>query len=90
MMVLPTILRGMFTFYSPNADLVLTHYRLGEFEDEQTDDEDNRTTTRGRVNIPNPRTPGGRLNRSMDIDRNFMFNSGGAYNNSYAREEAPV
>jgi arrestin-related trafficking adapter 3/6 len=39
-----------------------------------TDDEDmNRVTSRGRVNVANPRTPGGRIARSMDIDRNFMF-----------------
>lgn len=39
-----------------------------------TDDEDmTRVTSRGRVNVANPRTPGGRIARSMDIDRNFMF-----------------
>lgn len=43
----------------------------------EADDEDIvRATERGRVNIPNPRTPGGRLARSMDIDRDFMFNPG--------------
>ena len=51
--------------------------RFNEMYDEgdHTDDEDViRAATRGRVNIPNPRTPGTRVVRSMDIDRNFMFN----------------
>ncbi|KAH8599972.1 hypothetical protein B0O99DRAFT_346862 [Bisporella sp. PMI_857] len=44
-----------------------------EDEEEDTDDEGrNRVMYRGRVNVP---TPGGRINRSMDIDRNFMFNA---------------
>lgn len=58
--------------------LKLIRIRLGEFEDEQgdTDDEDaSRAYSRGRVNVVNPRTPGGRIARSMDIDRNFMFNT---------------
>jgi arrestin-related trafficking adapter 3/6 len=51
--------------------------RLGQYEDDHTDDDDDddiqRATSRGRVNVANPRTPGGRIARSMDIDRNFMF-----------------
>lgn len=70
--------------------VISNNHRFSEFEDDQTDDEDlNRTTTRGRVNVPNPRTPGGRLNRSMDIDRNFMFNPG-TFHNSYSRDESTV
>jgi hypothetical protein len=46
-------------------------------DDEHTDDEDTLTRTisrTGRVNVVNPRTPGGRVvSRSMDIDREFMF-----------------
>ena len=50
---------------------------MGQYEDDHIDDDDDddiqRATSRGRVNIVNPRTPGGRIARSMDIDRNFMF-----------------
>ncbi|KAE8444877.1 hypothetical protein EG329_014125 [Mollisiaceae sp. DMI_Dod_QoI] len=72
---------------TPSHDGLADYFaRLGEFEDEQTDDEDmSRVTSRGRVNVANPRTPGGRLNRSMEIDRNFMFPSG-SYNNSFRRD----
>lgn len=44
-------------------------------DDDQTDDEETvRGVSRnGRVNVPNPRTPGGVRNRSMDMGRNFMF-----------------
>ena len=46
-------------------------------DDEHTDDEETltRSTSRtGRVNVANPRTPGGRVvSRSMEIDREFMF-----------------
>lgn len=44
-------------------------------DDDHTDDEDivRGVSRNGRVNVPNPRTPGGRRNRSMDINRNFMF-----------------
>jgi hypothetical protein len=65
-------------------------YRLGEYEDDHvdTDDEDmNRVTTRGRVNVANPRTPGGRIARSMDIDRNFMF-SPASFNSTLAQQSA--
>jgi hypothetical protein len=55
-------------------------------DDDNTDDEDsNRASNRGRVNVANPRTPGGRIARSMDIDRNFMFNSA-RLNNTLSRE----
>lgn len=58
--------------------------RLAEHEDDHTDDEDNlaRASMRGRVNIANPRTPGGRLARSMDIDRSFMATPTGSRVNS--------
>jgi hypothetical protein len=53
-----------------------------------TDDEDiARATSRGRVNIANPRTPGGRIARSMDIDRNFMFTP--ASFNDTLRQQTP-
>lgn len=67
---------------TPSHDGLADYFaRLGEYEDEQmeSDDEDvARATTRGRVNVVNPRTPGGKVARSMDIDRNFMFNTGAA------------
>jgi hypothetical protein len=54
-----------------------------------TDDEDmmNRVTSRGRVNVANPRTPGGRIARSMDIDRNFMF-APANFNNTLTQQSA--
>lgn len=56
--------------------------------DTDIDDEDmTRATSRGRVNVANPRTPGGRIARSMDIDRNFMFNP--ATFNSALRQQSP-
>lgn len=62
-------------------------YRLGEFEDDHTDDEDmHRVTSRGRVNVLNPRTPGGRIARSFEIPRtNTMFNPE-AFSNTSGRE----
>ncbi|KAH8801593.1 hypothetical protein F5884DRAFT_520101 [Xylogone sp. PMI_703] len=61
---------------TPSYDGLADYFaRLSEaYEDESEDDDLNRTTSRGRVNIPNPRTPGARVARSMEIDRNFMFN----------------
>lgn len=58
-----------------------------EHNDGDDDEEDfNRSSTRaGRVNVVNPRTPGGRIARSMDIDRNFMFNAGAIERASGAR-----
>lgn len=54
--------------------------RLSYFDEHHYNSEDdespNRATNHGRVNVVNPRTPGGRLARSMDIDRNFMSNTG--------------
>lgn len=48
--------------------------RLGEaYDDDYNTDDEARSNARGRVNVANPRTPGGRLARSMEIDRNFMF-----------------
>jgi hypothetical protein len=74
---------------TPSHDGLADYFaRLGEaYDDDQyTDDEDsNRAYSNGRVNIANPRTPGGRLARSMDIDRNFMFNPA-AFNNILRRE----
>ena len=62
--------------------------RLGEYEDDHTDDEDmTRVTSKGRVNVANPRTPGGRIARSFDIPRStsFMFNPD-TFNNNLRRE----
>ena len=48
--------------------------RLGEaYDEDYSTDEESLSHRSGRVNVANPRTPGGRLNRSMDVDRNFMF-----------------
>lgn len=65
---------------TPSHDGLADYFaRLGETyddddDDNHTDDEDaNRASTRGRVNVANPRTSSGRIARSMDIDRNFMF-----------------
>lgn len=54
------------------------HEEQHEVEEDHSSDEDDqldRTVTRhGTVNVPNPRTPGGRTtSRSMDISREFMF-----------------
>ncbi|KAG9235884.1 hypothetical protein BJ875DRAFT_503739 [Amylocarpus encephaloides] len=55
---------------------------LSQYDDDQTDDEDTeRPFARGRVNIPHPRTPGGRVARSMDVDREFMFSNPGELQN---------
>ncbi|KAL3425950.1 arrestin-related trafficking adapter C2D10.04 [Phlyctema vagabunda] len=63
---------------TPSHDGLADYFtRMSEYYDDedQTDDEDShRAATRGRVNVANPRTPGGRMARSMDIDRSFMFN----------------
>jgi hypothetical protein len=59
-----------------------------EPESNDSDEDDtNRAASRGRVNVANPRTPGGRLARSMDIDRNFMF-SPSAVNAVYERSSS--
>jgi hypothetical protein len=64
---------------TPSFDSITDYFsRLNtEYDNEEpngdTDDEDmSRASSRGRVNVANPRTPGGRINRSMEIDRNFM------------------
>ncbi|CZS99331.1 hypothetical protein WAI453_008221 [Rhynchosporium graminicola] len=60
---------------TPSHDGLADYFdRLSYFENQDSDDEEglNRVTSRGRVNVPNPRTLGGRIARSMDIDRNFM------------------
>ncbi|RDW88772.1 hypothetical protein BP6252_00804 [Coleophoma cylindrospora] len=67
---------------TPSHDGLADYFaRMSEYydDDEHTDDEEDihRAVSRGRVNVANPRTPGGRMARSMDIDRNFMFNPAG-------------
>ncbi|PVH89655.1 hypothetical protein DL98DRAFT_401217 [Cadophora sp. DSE1049] len=60
---------------TPSHDGLADYFdRLSYFENADSDDDEglNRVTSRGRVNVVNPRTPGGRLARSMEIDRNFM------------------
>ncbi|KAI9051521.1 hypothetical protein LZ554_004567 [Drepanopeziza brunnea f. sp. 'monogermtubi'] len=66
-------------FGTPSHDGLADYFaRLSSFEEqnEASDDDESptRATSRGRVNVVNPRTPGGRLARSMDIDRSFMSN----------------
>lgn len=68
---------------TPSHDGLADYFaRLGEVYDEDennTDDEDiTRSSIRGRVNVANPLTSTGRIARSMDIDRNFMFNPAAA------------
>lgn len=63
---------------TPSHDGLADYFaRLGEaYDDDSTDDEGlTRAMSRGgRVNVPNPRTPGGRVARSMEIDRReFAF-----------------
>ena len=54
--------------------MLTTSNRLGEaYDEDYSTDEEPLSRRSGRVNVANPRTPGGRLNRSMDVDRNFMF-----------------
>ena len=79
-------------FGTPSHDGLADYFaRLGQYEDDHTDDDDddyemNRVTSRGRVNVANPRTPGGRIARSMDIDRNFMFAQAAFLNRQVGRE----
>jgi hypothetical protein len=74
---------------TPSVDGLADYFaRRAQFEDSESysDDEDyNRAYSNGRVNIANPRTPGGRIARSMDISRDFMFNPG-AFNSILSRE----
>lgn len=69
---------------TPSHDGLADYFaRLGEAYDEDennTDDDEDvtRASIRGRVNIANPLTSTGRIARSMDIDRNFMFNPAAA------------
>ncbi|ESZ96405.1 hypothetical protein SBOR_3237 [Sclerotinia borealis F-4128] len=63
---------------TPSVDGLADYFsRLADYEEEDhTDDEDvERASIRGRVNVVHPNTPGGRIARSMDINRDFMFNS---------------
>ncbi|PQE15682.1 Arrestin domain-containing protein [Rutstroemia sp. NJR-2017a BBW] len=66
---------------TPSHDGLADYFsRLSEeYDDEDhTDDEDvERAVRRGRVNVAHPHTPGGRINRSMDISRDFMFTTAG-------------
>jgi hypothetical protein len=61
---------------TPSHDGLADYFaRLSQYDDDNTDDEEpTRPSDRGRVNIPHPRTPGGRIARSMDVDRQIMFN----------------
>lgn len=75
---------------TPSVDGLADYFtRLADYEEEDhTDDEDvQRASNRGRVNVVNPNTPGGRIARSMDINRDFMFNAA-ALNNRMNRGEA--
>ncbi|PBP27832.1 arrestin domain-containing protein, partial [Diplocarpon rosae] len=67
---------------TPSHDALTDYFqRFTQFVEDHTsaDDESPNSSSRaGRVNVVNPRTPGGRLARSMDIDRNFMFNTDAA------------
>jgi hypothetical protein len=61
---------------TPSFNGLADYFTRRDQEDDNSDDESpNRITNRGRVNVANPRTPGGRIARSMDIDRNFMYNA---------------
>ncbi|KAG4031058.1 hypothetical protein MFRU_010g01830 [Monilinia fructicola] len=62
---------------TPSVDGLADYFtRLADYEEDHTDDEDvQRASNRGRVNVVHPNTPGGRIARSMDINRDFMFNS---------------
>jgi hypothetical protein len=57
---------------SPTAGHGLADYfsRLNSVYDDVSSDEDDSLTRRGRVNIP--LTPGGRVNRSLDLGRGWM------------------
>lgn len=62
---------------TPSVDGLADYFsRLADYEEDHTDDEEvERPSNRGRVNVVHPHTPGGRIARSMDINRDFMFNS---------------
>ncbi|KAI9649187.1 hypothetical protein NHQ30_001755 [Ciborinia camelliae] len=63
---------------TPSVDGLADYFsRLADYEEEDpTDDEDvQRASNRGRVNVVHPNTPGGRIARSMDVNRDFMFNT---------------
>ena len=93
---------GLADYFARSASLLFLNVNANRYdrlsetyddEDYHTDDEDlNRATSRGRVNVVNPRTPGGRIARSMEINRNFMFNPA-TFNSTLNREsgnETPV
>ena len=57
---------------SPNSGLADYFSRLSDTydDDEEDDDDDTQNHRSGRVNLP--LTPGGRINRSMDIGRSWV------------------
>lgn len=57
---------------SPTAGHGLADYftRLADTYEDETDSDDESGVVRGRVNVP--LTPGGRVNRSMDLGRNWV------------------
>ncbi|TVY47948.1 putative arrestin-related trafficking adapter [Lachnellula occidentalis] len=61
--------------FTPSTDGLQDYFTRYNHEYEDTDDDDDRAFSRGRVNVPHPRTPGGRVARSMDIEREFMLES---------------
>ncbi|TVY49228.1 putative arrestin-related trafficking adapter [Lachnellula cervina] len=61
--------------FTPSTDGLQDYFTRYNHEYEDTDDDDDRAFSRGRVNVPHPRTPGGRVARSMDIEREFMLDS---------------
>ncbi|TVY21029.1 putative arrestin-related trafficking adapter protein [Lachnellula arida] len=63
------------TVFTPSTDGLQDYFTRYNHEYEDTDDDDDRAFSRGRVNVPHPRTPGGRVARSMDIEREFMLDS---------------
>jgi hypothetical protein len=73
---------------TPSVDGLADYFaRLGEaYDDDEPTDDDDRAYSNGRVNVANPRTPGGRLARSMDISRNFMFNEAALNNLTGGRD----
>ena len=74
---------------TPSVDGLADYFaRFAESYDGESysDEEDsNRAYRNGRVNVANPRTPGGRIARSMDISRDFMFDPA-VFNNTLSRE----
>ncbi|KAH8672511.1 hypothetical protein BGZ60DRAFT_373848 [Tricladium varicosporioides] len=76
---------------TPSHDGLADYFaRLSQYDDDHEDENDStRPFDRGRVNVPHPRTPGGRIARSMDIDREFMFNAEFMRDGAAARPNEP-